>query len=67
MKENKTLYVINHCNEWHEYSSFHLIGVVDENHLEKALKQIKRDCGYSKQDMQDYIDVNEILLNDWYA
>lgn len=57
-------YVINHCNEWHEYSSFRLIGVLDENHLEKALRKIKRVLCYSKKDMEDYIDVSHIELNE---
>ena len=59
-----TLYVLFHCDEWHTYSSFRFIGVVDEAHKDKALRKIKREQGYSKQDMEDYIHITETYLND---
>ena len=58
------VYVINHCNAWHEYSSFRLIGVVEENELGGALEQIKKECKYNDEDMQAYIDINEVELNE---
>lgn len=58
------LYVLFHCDEWHTYASFRLIGVVDEAHKDKALKRIKREQGYSDEEMETYIHVSEIDLND---
>lgn len=58
------LYVIYHCNQWHEYGSFRLIGVVDENHLNKALHKIQNELGYDETDMNDFIHVSDIRLND---
>lgn len=59
-----TLYVLFHCNEWHEYSSFKLIGVVDEAHLQEALLTIRTEQQYSIEDMKDYIHTEKIELND---
>ena len=59
-----TLHVIYHCNQWHEYSSFRLIGVVEENKLTKSLRKIQNELGYDETDMNDYIHVDEIELND---
>ena len=59
-----TVYVINHCNKWHEYSGFRFIGVVDENELDNALNKIKQECDYDDNDMETYIDVNEVELNE---
>ena len=59
-----TLNVIYHCNQWHEYGSFRLIGVVEENKLTKALRKIQNELGYDETDMNDYIHVDEIELND---
>lgn len=58
------LYVINHCNEWHEYSSFRLIGVVSGDKVEESLKKIRKELNYSEEDMKDFIDVNRVELND---
>lgn len=58
------VYVINHCNEWHDYSSFRLIGVVEENELDGALEQIKKECDYNDEEMETYIDINEVELNE---
>ena len=59
-----TVYIINHCNPWHEYSSFRLIGVVNENELDNALSKIKQECDYNDDDMETYIDVNKVELNE---
>ena len=61
---SKEVYVINHCNAWHEYSSFRLIGVVEEEHLEKALRKIKKAQGYTEEEMEQFIDVSCIILNE---
>lgn len=58
------LYVINHCNAWHEYSSFNLIGVVTKTNLKRALNKIKKECNYTKEDMETYIDINEVETNE---
>lgn len=58
------VYVINHCNAWHDYSSFKLIGVVEENELDSALERIKKECKYDDEDMEAYIDINEVELNE---
>lgn len=59
-----TLHVIYHCNQWQEYSSFRFIGVVDTDHLEPSLKKIKKQCGYTNEDMDKYIFVEIVALND---
>lgn len=59
-----TLHVIYHCNEWQEYSSFRLIGIVDSDHLDKSLKKIKRECGYTNEEMNTYIFVEMVKLNE---
>ena len=59
-----TCYVLNHCNKWHEYASFSLIGVVDEEHLNEAIEKIKAECCYTDEDIDNYIDINGIELND---
>ena len=53
----KTVYVIFHCNQWHEYSSMRLIGVASEEGLRDVLTEIQRQLGYSDQDMDDFIHV----------
>ena len=58
------VFVINHCNEWHEYSSFKFIGVVDEDNIDFTLSQIKKECDYTDEDMETYIDINEVELNE---
>ncbi|MBQ0142038.1 MAG: hypothetical protein KBT06_04440 [Prevotellaceae bacterium] len=52
--------VINHCNVWHEYSSFRLIGVVEEDKVEEAIEQIKNKLNYSDEDVQNYIDCSTV-------
>lgn len=60
----KTLHVLFHCDAWKSYSSMRFIGVVDEEHLEKALRKIKREQQYSNEDMETYIFDKEINLNE---
>ena len=60
-----TVYIINSCNEWHEYSSFRLITVVTESNLQKALNLIKKRWKYSDDDMEKYIDVTSTELTDY--
>lgn len=52
---NTSVYVIFHCNEWHEYSSMRLIGVASEENFTEVMEKIREKLGYSEQDMQDYI------------
>ena len=59
-----TLYVLFHCDEWHTYSSFRFIGVVEKEQLQDALNKIKKEQGYNDQDMKDYIHITETYLND---
>jgi hypothetical protein len=59
-----TLYVLFHCDEWHTYSSFRFIGVVEKEQLQDALNKIKKEQGYSDQDVKDYIHITETYLND---
>lgn len=58
------VYIVNHCNEWHEFSSFRLIGVFDEEHLRIALNKIQEELDYSDEDMDTYIDINATELNE---
>lgn len=57
-------YIINHCDQWHTYESFRFIGVVEEGQLIDALKKIKKECGYDDDDMEKFININEVELND---
>lgn len=58
------VYVIYHCNAWKERSSFRLIGVVQERNVDEAYDVIKKECGYTNEDMETYIYVERVLLND---
>lgn len=60
----RTVFVVNHCNQWHEYSSFRLIGVFTGSRIDGALRKIQKKQKYSDQDMQDYIDVQEVVTNE---
>lgn len=62
--KKKKLYALFHCDEWKTYSSMRFIGVVDEEHLEKAKRKIKREQGYTKEDMETYIYIKEIDMNE---
>ena len=59
-----TLYVLFHCDEWHTYSSFRFIGVVEKEQLQNALNKIKKEQGYNDQDIKDYIHITETNLNE---
>ena len=59
-----TVYVLFHCNEWKEYSSMRIIGVSDKSHLKRTLQAIKKECNYSKEDMETYIYIRETAMND---
>lgn len=59
-----TVYLINHCNAWHEYSSFRLIAVVSGSKLDTTLNKIKKKLKYTDEDMDTYIDIDSVELND---
>ena len=63
-KKEKSINIIYHCNEWQEYSSFRFIAAVDDDHLEKALKKIKRECQYNNDEMEKYIYVDYVIINE---
>ena len=56
--------IINHCNEWHEYSSFKLIGIVETKDLDKALDKIKKKYKYNDEELNDYVDVEIITIGE---
>ena len=61
---NKKIYVFFHCDIWKSYSSMRFIGVCDEKNYDKCYQKIKREQGYTEQDMQDYIFVKETEINE---
>lgn len=58
------LAVIYHCNEWQEYSSFRLIGVVDYDSEYDSLQDIQKELGYTDEEMEKYIYVQYVDLNE---
>lgn len=56
--------VIYHCNEWKEYSSRKLIGVVNENDIASALSKIQKECNYTDEELDQYIDYDTVELGD---
>lgn len=58
------LYVFFDCNEWKEYSSFRFICVVDHDHYMDAYEKIKKERGYSDEEMETFIYIEETTLND---
>jgi thioester reductase-like protein len=56
--------ILYHCNEWKDYSSRKLIGVVKEDELDQALAKIQKECDYSEDDMNMYIDYDTVELGD---
>ena len=58
------LYVISHCDIWHSRSSLKLIGVVNEDELHNAMVKIKKELDYTDEDLDNYIDVQTVELND---
>lgn len=63
-KKVQQVVVLNHCNQWHEYSSFRLIGVVNYDEVEDVLTKIQKKLKYSDQDMVDYIDCQLVTVGD---
>ena len=59
-----SLAIIYHCNQWQEYSSFRLIGVVEEGFEYDALRKIQQELKYTDDDMQTYIYVQYVDLNE---
>lgn len=59
-----TVYILFHCNQWKEWSSMRIIGVVTKTHLKRTLRAIKKECRYSDEDMETYIYTHETTLND---
>ncbi len=57
------VYVIFHCNQWHEYSSMRLIGVASEDGLRDVLTEIQRQLDYSDQDMDEFIHVERTTVD----
>lgn len=57
-------YVLFHCDEWRSYESYRLIGVASEKNLEKALKQIKKECKYTDEDLATYVSIVECKIDD---
>lgn len=58
------VYVISHCDQWHSYDSFRLIGVASEEKLDSVLAAIQKKCRYTDEDMEDYIDITEAWVDD---
>ena len=57
------VYVVFSCNEWHEYSSYRLLGVVEADNLEGVKDFIKKEWGYSDDDFNTYIALEKCQLN----
>ena len=58
------VYILFHCDAWQSYDSMRFIGVVTKTHLKKALRKIKKECGYTDDDMEKYIFIRETNTND---
>ncbi len=58
------VFVLFHCDAWQSYDSMRFIGVVTEKHLKRTLRKIKRECGYSDEDMETYVFITETTTND---
>lgn len=54
------------CDEWKSTDSLRLIMISDEEHLKENLKKIKKDHEYSKEDMETYIYMEELHINELY-
>jgi len=61
------VYVLFHCNQWKSYDSYRLIGVVSKTKLQKALKEIKKECAYDDEDMETYIAIEKCDMNNLYS
>ena len=62
--ESKTVYAFFTCDEWKSRSSMVLIAVADEGGLSAVYEDIAHKYGYSKEDMETYIYVEELDLNE---
>ena len=58
------IYAFFHCDIWKSYASMRFIGVVDKEHYNITYTKIKKEMGYTEQDMKDYIYIKETELND---
>lgn len=59
----KTVFVIFDCDQWKSKQSMRLIMVSSEEKLESNLATIKADHGYTDEDMETYIYVEEVYLD----
>ena len=57
------VYCIFDCDQWKTRSSFSLICVCDEGHLQDMLHAIQLDHDYTDEDMQTYICIEDMKLN----
>lgn len=53
------------CDEWKSRSSMRLIALADGNHLEDVLSKIKEEHGYDDEDMETYIHIEDLELNNY--
>ena len=60
-----TIYCIYDCDEWKSRDSMRLICVCDDEHKADMLHAIQRDHSYTDEDMETYIFVEEMKLNDF--
>ena len=58
------VYVISHCDQWHNYNSFRLIGVASEENLPSVLDVIQSELGYTDEEMDQYIDITGTVVDD---
>ena len=58
------VYVISHCDQWHNYNSFRLIGVASEENLPSVLDVIQSKLGYTDEEMDQYIDITGTVVDD---
>lgn len=58
------VYVIFHCDQWHTYDSFRLIGVASEENLASVLDVIQNELGYTDEEMDQYIDITSTVVDD---
>lgn len=57
------VYVISHCDQWHSYDSFRLIGVASEDNLDSVLESIQNELNYTDEEMEQYIDVTGTVVD----
>ena len=59
------IYNIYDCDECQSYPSFRFLATCDAEHLDDILKQIKEDHKYSNEEMETYIYIDTVLLNNY--